>query len=362
MVNEIDITIAQKQSTGKPKSFRIPVYTGIFEHYNKIGDALWLLLYYIDKTTREGEDEHSAGSRVGFVLGGSPIRDSTIAGAFGCDKRTICRWRNHLAEEGYIAQRITPYGTVVRLRKSKKRFVATEAQKNSTSSDPNRDKNVPPTARDGTQTARSGTQTARSGTQTALAKKTGHTLHDTTETKEALFNLYSEHFEGRKPSWFAKDTESLKVLGSKHSQETIMACYEWFLDGNEVEGGAGQWAASKNFPFGFFLKHFDAIAEIVDRNRRQKLDENFSADALPEDYDPEKMCEVETARPRRCQVVQKTVAALWLASGYATSIIENSQRIPQEVVTVRHYGITYMIDKQKAPKYLNSGTVTEVKR
>src|ERR1017187_3652814 len=54
-------------------TFRIPVSTGIFEHWRDIREAIWLLLWYIDKTTRESEAD--GGGTVGSVLGGLPIRD-----------------------------------------------------------------------------------------------------------------------------------------------------------------------------------------------------------------------------------------------------------------------------------------------
>jgi len=53
------------------KTYRIPVSTGIFEHCSKIKDALWLFLWYIDKTTTSGTE--------GKVLGGSPITDEEPA-------------------------------------------------------------------------------------------------------------------------------------------------------------------------------------------------------------------------------------------------------------------------------------------
>ncbi|MHB8486603.1 MAG: hypothetical protein ACYDCM_12885 [Candidatus Acidiferrales bacterium] len=100
------------------KTFRIPVSTGVFEHYPKIGEAIWLLLFYVDRTT----DEIPApdGRRVGRVLGGCPMRDAEVAAAFKCSTRTVNRWRRHLTEHGYIRSLRTPYGCVIEVVNSQK--------------------------------------------------------------------------------------------------------------------------------------------------------------------------------------------------------------------------------------------------
>jgi hypothetical protein len=43
--NNTNTTTVERLATEKPKSFRIPVYSGIFEHYQEIGDAVWLLMF-----------------------------------------------------------------------------------------------------------------------------------------------------------------------------------------------------------------------------------------------------------------------------------------------------------------------------
>jgi hypothetical protein len=108
-----------RDSRGKSK-FWIPVFKGILEHRAKIKDAIWLFLWYIDKTTRE--DEGADGGKVGHVLGGKPIRDSDVAPDLRCTKRSICTWRRRLQRNGYIDATRTPHGYSVRVLKSKKRF------------------------------------------------------------------------------------------------------------------------------------------------------------------------------------------------------------------------------------------------
>jgi hypothetical protein len=103
---------------GDKKTFRIPVSNGLLEHCNQMGEAIWLFLWYIDKTTKEKADD--SGDTGGAVLGGMPIRDSDAASALGREVKTIRRWRAHLTKAGYIDTKRTPVGYSIKVRKSKK--------------------------------------------------------------------------------------------------------------------------------------------------------------------------------------------------------------------------------------------------
>ena len=111
-------SMASLENSASRKTFRIPVSTGIFEHYPKIGEAIWLLLFYVDRTT----DEIPApdGRRIGRVLGGCPMRDAEVAKAFCCSTKTVRRWRHRLASHGYINARRTPFGAVIEIVNSQK--------------------------------------------------------------------------------------------------------------------------------------------------------------------------------------------------------------------------------------------------
>jgi ribosomal protein L37AE/L43A len=100
------------------RTFRVPVSTGVFEHSPVLRDALWLLLYYVDKTTQEVEGND--GLRLGKVLGGKPCRDEDAASTLRRSRRTIIRWRVKLANAGYIIQKRTPIGYQVTVCRSKK--------------------------------------------------------------------------------------------------------------------------------------------------------------------------------------------------------------------------------------------------
>lgn len=81
------------------KIHTLRISNGILDHYPRMGEAIWLFLWLIDKTTRE----YAEGSRqVGIVLGGRPVPDQEIAEKFDCSPKTVRRWRNLLVEESYI--------------------------------------------------------------------------------------------------------------------------------------------------------------------------------------------------------------------------------------------------------------------
>lgn len=100
-------------AAGAKGTFRIPVSTGIFDHYKKLKSSIWLFFWYIDKTTVE-EDGY------GHVLGGKPVLDSVPAKVLGVSNDTIAAWRENLERHGYIRARRTPYGHVISVAKSKK--------------------------------------------------------------------------------------------------------------------------------------------------------------------------------------------------------------------------------------------------
>lgn len=99
---------------GARKSYPISVWNGIFDHHDKIGEALWEFLWCLDRITKEVDG-------VGWVLGKSPIkvRDfiSSIKGSSGTSVR---RHLKTLERYGYIHRTRTPYGFVILVQNSQK--------------------------------------------------------------------------------------------------------------------------------------------------------------------------------------------------------------------------------------------------
>jgi hypothetical protein len=96
------------------KSYPFPVWSGIFEHYDRIADAIWEFLWCIDKVTVERDG-------VGIVLGGAPIKlEKIVAELKGSRKETVRKHFKKLVAEKFITMRRTPYGQVIGVLHSKK--------------------------------------------------------------------------------------------------------------------------------------------------------------------------------------------------------------------------------------------------
>jgi hypothetical protein len=98
---------------GDKDSHPIPLWNGVFEHYKRIGDALWEFLWCIDAITKEKDG-------VGLVLGGSPVKLERIVADLKGDKESVRRHLKRLAAENYLRMRRTPYGQVIEVLNSKK--------------------------------------------------------------------------------------------------------------------------------------------------------------------------------------------------------------------------------------------------
>jgi hypothetical protein len=101
-----------RDHNGRP-SYPIPVWNGIFDHRAKIGEAIWVFLWCIDRVTKEQ-------SGVGFVLGGSVVTAGKIADELGYSDRTIRQHLHSLAGHGYITMKLAAHGFIITVAKSQK--------------------------------------------------------------------------------------------------------------------------------------------------------------------------------------------------------------------------------------------------
>ena len=69
---------------GAKKSYPISVWNGIFDHQDKIGEALWEFLWCLDRITKEVDG-------VGWVLGKSPIKVGDFISSIKGSSRTSIR-------------------------------------------------------------------------------------------------------------------------------------------------------------------------------------------------------------------------------------------------------------------------------
>jgi hypothetical protein len=101
---------------GEKDSHPIPVWNGIFDHYDRIGIALWTFQWLIDRIPHDAEQ-----NGIGKVLSGRPIKIGEIVGTMkGSTYKGVRRQLDTLEEQGYISRRRTPYGFVIEVRNSRK--------------------------------------------------------------------------------------------------------------------------------------------------------------------------------------------------------------------------------------------------
>jgi hypothetical protein len=109
-------------------TFAIPISSGIFAHCQKIGIAIWVFIWMIDRTTKEVPTED--GCAEGLVYGGKAIRAREIAQDLGMATRTVHAHIEQLISAGYL--RRIDYGeglpsgySVVRSKKWKHKLLLT---------------------------------------------------------------------------------------------------------------------------------------------------------------------------------------------------------------------------------------------
>lgn len=97
---------------GEP-SRPIPVWNGVLEHRDRIGEALWEFLWCLDRITLERNG-------IGLVFGGTPVKLERIVADLKGGKETVRRHLGKLVDGKYIRMRRTPYGQVIEVLNSKK--------------------------------------------------------------------------------------------------------------------------------------------------------------------------------------------------------------------------------------------------
>lgn len=107
----------QKTTDDSAPAYYIPISAGIFKHCRRMGRALPLFIWYIDKTTRE---KNVRGEKYGYVFGGQVVYDDQPAHDLGVSHSTISRWRCRLEAEGYIVLQRSRQGYIIMVCRSKK--------------------------------------------------------------------------------------------------------------------------------------------------------------------------------------------------------------------------------------------------
>lgn len=101
-----------------PNNHIIPVSSGLFEHRDRIGPAIWEFLWCIDAISDEETD--GDGVRWGLVHGGAPVKHERIAQEIGSSQVTVQRNMANLKSRGYINSVRTARGEIIKVAKNKK--------------------------------------------------------------------------------------------------------------------------------------------------------------------------------------------------------------------------------------------------
>jgi hypothetical protein len=91
---------AMSAQTFAPTTFAIPISSGILAHCQKIGIALWVFIWLIDRTTREVPSAN--GCTEGLVYGGRAIRAHEIGRELEMPTRTVQAHLDRLVAYGYL--------------------------------------------------------------------------------------------------------------------------------------------------------------------------------------------------------------------------------------------------------------------
>lgn len=99
---------------GEKDSHPIPVWNGVFEHFARIGEALWVFEWCLDGITKETDG-------IGLVHGGAPVKLKRIAADLkGIHQEMVRRHLKKLVDGKYLRMRRTAYGQIIEVLNSKK--------------------------------------------------------------------------------------------------------------------------------------------------------------------------------------------------------------------------------------------------
>lgn len=107
---------------GEKPSRPIYVWNGILEpkHRERIGPAIWLFLYFIDRTTKERPNKHNPDEIQGWVYGKMPLTLKRMSSETGLPERTISAHLLRLECHDYIRTVRAPHGLIILVQKSGK--------------------------------------------------------------------------------------------------------------------------------------------------------------------------------------------------------------------------------------------------
>lgn len=257
---------ATERPAAEQQQFQFPVSNSIFKECRRLGDAIWLYLFYIDRTTKERRDED--GTSVGLVLGGVPRSDSDAARALGVCDKTINRWRSRLEREGFIRTKQTGRGSIVEIVNStkwcwkKKKAGRTEKSEQIGLDSPSRPDEVVRADR-----------TKRSVPyidNTATVQGQNSSATDVATARDFATETYRQKFN-ETPNWMKKDSAQLDGLFARKPDLTLEEFrrrWQFYLQSDS------NFYRSQGYRLGFFCSHsFDALRDGPQNDRGREAEE-----------------------------------------------------------------------------------------
>jgi hypothetical protein len=112
--------MSKQRMNGDRPSHPIYVWNGILEpkHRERIGPAIWLFLYFIDRTTKERPNQHNPEEIQGWVYGKMPLTLKRMANETGIPERTISAHLIRLENHDYIRTVRAPHGLIILVQNS----------------------------------------------------------------------------------------------------------------------------------------------------------------------------------------------------------------------------------------------------
>jgi hypothetical protein len=270
--------------SGKEReTFRIPISTGIFDHCPEIGEAVWLFMFYIDRTTKEVARD---GESIGFVYGGRPCDDADAASTLCRSISTIRRWRRRLTIGGYIRIKRTPVGYVITVCNSKKKWERRPRKEVSdepilaTPSESDRSKPSVRTTKSVTQKV----QKRHSNKDLAVpskdkAEEAGASRSSSFDVvRKKIFEIYGKQFASRAPVFRDAEVRALETLLGEYELGKIIAAYKSYLEHGDT------WDRKNRFPFCAFAGKIDEHLEAV--GEEETSDDVTVEDIRPPGYIP----------------------------------------------------------------------------
>jgi hypothetical protein len=242
------------EQPAEQKAFHFPVSNEIFKEYRRLGDALWLYLFYIDRTTQERVE--SDGTIIGRVFGGVPRRDADASSAFGVSDKTIRKWRARLKDKGFIRTKQTGHGSIVEVVNSQKWAWKRKSERNERSGQTR--KTVPDRKERPVRPERNERGVPYIDSTETIQKQTETSATDVAAARDFALETYRKKFN-ETPNWFQKDFAELEGLFLRKADLTLdefKRRWNFYLESNS------NFYKGQGHSLRFFCLHaFDALRD-----------------------------------------------------------------------------------------------------